>query len=89
VTFPEIDPKFEFRRPSIAQDVVLRDVTRRTPLYLTPFALAGTSRTAVAPTTTVPRYTTRDANRGEVGLDARYALARPHGEHRLRAGGGR
>jgi hypothetical protein len=75
VTFPEIDPKFEFRRPSIAQDVVLRDVTRRTPLYLTPFALAGTSRTAVAPSPLESRYTTRDANRGEVGLDARYALA--------------
>ena len=31
VTFPEIDPRFEFRRPSVARDVVMRDVRTRTP----------------------------------------------------------
>ena len=43
VTFPAIDPKFPFRRPSMAQDVVLRGVTARKPLYFTPYVLAGGS----------------------------------------------
>lgn len=74
VTFPEIDPKFEFRRPSVAQDVVLRNVRSRTPLYVTPFVLGGTSQTSVAPTTAQPRFTTREATRSDVGLDVRYSL---------------
>lgn len=41
VTFPAIDPEFPFRNPSAAQDVVLRDVRSRTPVYLTPYALGG------------------------------------------------
>jgi hypothetical protein len=68
VTFPEIDPKFPFRRPSVARDVALRDVSSRTPLYLTPYALAGTTRS----TTTTGRE--KDESR-EAGLDARYALS--------------
>ena len=44
VTFPAIDPKFEFRRPSVAQDVVLRDVRSRRALHVTPYALTGTAR---------------------------------------------
>jgi hypothetical protein len=31
VTFPEIDPAFEFRRPSLARDVVLRMCVRAGP----------------------------------------------------------
>ena len=64
VTFPAIDPAFPFRRPSLAQDVVLRDVRSRTPFYVTPYALAGASRAGGE--TDVAR---------EVGVDARYPLS--------------
>jgi hypothetical protein len=64
VTFPAIDPKFEFRRPSVAQDVVLRNVRTKKPLYITPYALSGTSRNTV--------LTSRS---NEVGGDMRYPLS--------------
>lgn len=64
VTFPAIDPKFEFRRPSVAQDVVLRNVHTKKPLYLTPYALSGRSRNTI--------LTSRS---NEVGGDMRYPLS--------------
>jgi hypothetical protein len=62
VTFPAIDPKFPFRRPSMAQDVVLRDVRSPTPVYVTPYVLGGGADTARAAATT----------RREAGLDVRF-----------------
>jgi uncharacterized protein DUF5916/cellulose/xylan binding protein with CBM9 domain len=75
VTFPEIDPKFEFRSPSKAQDVVLRGVRSHTPVYVTPYALTGMARTSVPPapggsTFGIDRKTSR-----EVGVDVRYPLS--------------
>lgn len=75
VTFPAIDPKFEFRRPSVAHDVVLRDVRTRKPLYVTPYALTGRSRTSVPPVTATSRFTTDKQRSNEVGLDVRYPLS--------------
>jgi len=72
VTFPDIDPRFEFRRPSVARDVVLRGVGSRRPLYVTPYLLSGFGResvrqgTAYAPERSYPR---------EAGLDLRYAFS--------------
>ncbi len=43
-TFPAIEPRWgglAFAKPSLAQRVVLRDVQQSTPVYLTPFSLAG------------------------------------------------
>jgi hypothetical protein len=40
VTFPAIDPKFEFRQPSMAQDVVLPGVTTAEELAVAVIALA-------------------------------------------------
>ncbi len=72
VTFPEIDPKFEFRRPSLARDVVLRNVRTSRPLYITPYALTGRSRTStvVAGAVQASQETAR-----EVGLDVRYPVS--------------
>jgi hypothetical protein len=75
VTFPAIDPKFEFRRPSVAQDVVLRGVQQHTPLYVTPYVLGGTAATAAATPSALGAYPTTDATRREVGLDIRYPLS--------------
>ncbi len=61
VTFPDIDPRFDFRQPSQARDVLLEDVKSPTPIYLTPYALAGAQ--------------TEAASSREAGLDLRYALS--------------
>ena len=73
VTFPEIDPRFEFRRPSVAREVVLRNVKPHTPLYITPYALTGGARNVVA--STPSGFHTVDKSSNEVGLDVRYPLS--------------
>jgi hypothetical protein len=73
VTFPEIDPRFEFRRPSVAREVVLRNVKPRTPLYVTPYALTGGARNVIAATPSGFRNVDKSSN--EVGLDVRYPLS--------------
>lgn len=48
VTFPAIDPAFQFRQPSQARDVSVQGVHTRTPVHLTPYALVGRERTTQA-----------------------------------------
>lgn len=74
VTFPAIDPKFEFRQPSVAQDVRLRGVRSPNPVYITPYVLGGLYRS--------PSQQGADGAVGfdqkttaEFGLDLRYALS--------------
>lgn len=64
-TFPAIDPKFPFRRPSMAQDILLDGVTSRKPLYVTPYVLGGASRMGT---------NGFDSSR-ELGLDLRYPVS--------------
>jgi hypothetical protein len=73
VTFPAIDPAFDFRRPSLAQDVVLRNVRTRKPLHVSPYALSGVSRKAVPATPAGFRDETATAT--DIGLDVRYPLS--------------
>ena len=73
VTFPEIDPKFPFRRPSVARDVVLRGVHSRTPIYVTPYVLGGAD-TTVLPSASAAFRRQRDISR-EAGLDVRYPMS--------------
>lgn len=70
VTFPEIDPAFPFRRPSLARDVVLTNVRSRTPIYVTPYALAGAQRQVSARDGSTARERPR-----EIGIDVRYPLS--------------
>ena len=72
VTFPAIDPKFAFRKPSVAQDVVLEGVRSRTPLYVTPYALGGAARSYRTSSGRLVRD--QDTDR-EAGLDIRYPLS--------------
>ena len=77
VTFPEIDPRFEFRRPSVAREVMLRGVKPRTPLYVTPYVLTSASRHALAgaaPGSTLG-FRNENATAKEAGLDVRYPLS--------------
>ena len=73
VTFPAIDPKFPFRRPSVARDVVLRGVRSKTPVYVTPYVLGGGESTVVPSTSTAFRRE-RDVSR-EAGADVRYPIS--------------
>jgi len=73
VTFPEIDPKFPFRKPSVAQDVVLQGVSSRTPLYITPYVLGGGSRDYRPDSS---GGITRDVDdTKDIGVDVRYPLS--------------
>jgi hypothetical protein len=73
VTFPEIDPKFPFRRPSSARDVLLRGVRSRTPFYVTPYVLGSASRTYAGGGLSGLRR--HRVETGDVGVDARYPLS--------------
>jgi len=77
VTFPEIDPRFEFRRPSVARDIMLRGVRPRTPLYVTPYVLTGASRRAVpgAVAGSTLGFRSENTTSKEAGLDVRYPLS--------------
>src|SRR4051812_45607815 len=75
VTFPEIDPRSEFRRPSVAREVVLRNVRPRTPLYVTPYALTGRAQNAVSIAGTPAAFHNIGKTSREVGLDVRYPLS--------------
>ncbi|HEX6315038.1 MAG TPA: DUF5916 domain-containing protein [Gemmatimonadaceae bacterium] len=72
VTFPEIDPRFEFRRPSVAHDVVMREVQTRKPLYVTPYALTSRTQAVLAEP---PGFRTERGTTSDIGLDVRYPLS--------------
>jgi hypothetical protein len=74
VTFPAIEPKYEFRQPSVAQDVELTDVHSSRPLYVTPYLLTGVTQAPSLPPGAVSFETDRDVSR-EIGLDLRYPLS--------------
>ena len=73
VTFPAIDPRYEFRKPSVAQDVVLSGVRGARPLYVAPYALTGVDQRPYLPADAAAFTTERDFSR-EAGLDVRYPV---------------
>ncbi|MCY4400592.1 MAG: DUF5916 domain-containing protein [Gemmatimonadetes bacterium] len=78
-TFPPIEPgwgRLGFAKPSRAQRVVLRDVQQSTPVYLTPFSLAGFKQTPMlAEPPDVPRAEWRSERdpTTEAGIDLKYS----------------
>ncbi|MCI0436494.1 MAG: carbohydrate binding family 9 domain-containing protein, partial [Gemmatimonadetes bacterium] len=74
VTFPAIEPRYEFRQPSVAQDVAVTGVRAATPLYLTPYVLSGLQQTPLHGDGMNEFSTDREHPR-EIGLDARYAVS--------------
>jgi len=73
VTFPAIDPRFEFRQPSVARDVRLSGVHSSRPLYATPYALTGVEQSPVLATDGSQFIRDRVVPR-EIGLDLRYPV---------------
>lgn len=73
VTFPSISPKYIFKKPSVAQDIVLRGIHSRNPLYVTPYILAGGSQTSKL-NSQQTGYDFKKDFRKEIGLDAKYNI---------------
>ena len=73
--FPGIDPKWgglAFAKPSQSQRVVLRDVRQSTPVYVTPYGLAGIQRTpTLVEAGGPPRWEFGSDPTREVGADLR------------------
>jgi len=72
VTFPAIDPAFEFRQPSKARDILVRGVKTSHPVYVTPYALVGADRTWLGDPTTGRFDPIRDRSY-QAGGDLRYS----------------
>ncbi|MEO0557198.1 MAG: DUF5916 domain-containing protein [Bacteroidota bacterium] len=68
--YPDIPPNWDrgHAKPSVAQDVILRGVRGRSPLYVAPYGLAGLQRSTPDAVTSTQDRTT------EVGLDVKYPL---------------
>ncbi len=75
--YPDIPPNWEraSNKPSVAQDVVLEGVYRQKPVYFTPYFLGGTEQVAELNPTQTGYQSTRQSP-AEIGLDAKYNLAR-------------
>ena len=78
-TFPAIEPKWGrlgFAKPSQAQRVVLRDVRQSTPVYVTPFSMAGFKQNPVLaepPEVPLAEWRTERDPTTELGLDVKYS----------------
>ena len=73
VTFPAIDRKYEFRQPSVAQDVLLTGVRSSKPVYVTPYALGGLQQTPTSLPGDVGFQMERSITQA-VGADLRYPI---------------
>ncbi len=72
-TYPAIPPNWALAdiKPSQAQDIVLADLGKRTPLYLTPYILGGVDRTRDLSEPVGPPGTETTSR---AGLDVKYGL---------------
>lgn len=74
--FPKIPPDWGFWtrfKPSRAQEVELRNIQSRKPLYVAPYVLGGSGRTYDLDPAGAA-YRRRDALQRELGLDVKYGL---------------
>ncbi|MBX7150331.1 carbohydrate binding family 9 domain-containing protein [bacterium] len=74
VTFPSIEPKYAFRKPSVAQDVVLSGIHSRKPVYVTPYALGGLARSSQLNNDQTKFNYQRDYQ-NDIGADVKYTLS--------------
>lgn len=70
VTFPAIPSEFRDTRVSIMQDVRLRGISQRSPIYVTPYLLSGVDQQAML-TTSGTAYELESDGSFEVGADAK------------------
>ena len=71
--YPEIPPKWEALQPSKAQDVLLKGVTVKKPVYVTPYVVGGFGQTAALnDSETVYKLDNNVAR--DIGLDVKWNL---------------
>ncbi len=71
--FPDISADFSWRRPSLARDVILEGVESGRPLYVSPFVLTGTRRSAELADGASAYHVSREAPL-EAGVDLRHPI---------------
>ncbi len=73
--YPAIPPNWGmgFAKPSVAQDITLENVSSSKPMFITPYVLAGGSRSNLL-NDAETAYLQDDAFKREVGLDFKYNL---------------
>ena len=73
--YPDISPEFNngYRKPSQMQDVILEGISRKNPLYVTPYGLSGANQFSEL-NETETGYELKDDLTNEVGLDLKYDL---------------
>ena len=71
-TFPAIPRSASYTQISAWQDVRIRDVVPQTPTYVTPYVLAGASRSAALQESVPARWVTEKDESAEIGLDVKF-----------------
>jgi hypothetical protein len=71
IVSPAIEPAWSYLRLSMAQDVVLRGVSVRRPVYVTPYVLSGVGQ---SPVQTGTQFQLDSETEAEAGLDVQYNL---------------
>ncbi|MCG8608341.1 DUF5916 domain-containing protein, partial [bacterium] len=73
--YPDISPAYTagFRTPSLMQDVVLEGISRKNPLYVSPYGLSGANQFSTL-NNSQSAYKLNGDLTNEVGLDVKYAL---------------
>lgn len=73
--YPDISPEFNngFRKPSQMQDVILEDISRRNPIYVSPYGLTGVNQFSGL-NEAGSGYSLDNDPTNEVGLDLKYNL---------------
>jgi hypothetical protein len=73
--FPDIPPtvNWAFLKPSKAHKIVMENIVPKNPVYITPYALGGTSRIPALDEAGTAYATENDLD-GELGIDLKYGL---------------
>ena len=73
--YPDISPEFNngYRKPSQMQDVILEGISRRNPIYVTPYGLTGVNQFS-ALNSSETTYSLDNDPTNELGLDLKYDL---------------
>ena len=76
IIFPAIPPNWElsFLKPSVAQDVLMKGIKSKSPLYITPYFLSGLDQTSEL-NSTETAYNVSKKSILDLGLDLKYGLS--------------
>jgi hypothetical protein len=73
LTFPDVPPSSSIDRPSQGHDIVFHNIQPITPVYVTPYALAGIAQKNLLSPQSNVYHLSKDPSR-EIGLDVKYPI---------------